>query len=183
MRRRTMRLTFLAAALAIMAAGARAEIRVQIDRSTLDTLLDDLTTQTLSVTLPTGDAMDVRVENLRIVEMVPGVGTDGGIRVEMTASAPAMRLELPLSPILRFDVGQNPAMLGISFENVSLDLGLTRLDLAPLIPPLVYPADMVFQLQGAASAVPVAIALQQVEVEPEALALVLDIVPSVAAKP
>ena len=158
------------------AAGPRAEIRVEIDRSTLDALLDDLTAQTLSVTLPTGDAMDVRVDDLRIVEMLPGRGTAGGIRVEMTAAAPAMRLELPLSPVLRFEVMEDPAMLGLSFENVALDLGLTRLDLAPLIPPLVYPANMLFQLQGAADPVPVEIELSDVEIRANALSLTLDLV-------
>ena len=174
------RLAMTCLLLIAFAVPATAGLNVTIDRESLDLILGEITTQRSQVPLPNGTSVDVVLQDLRIERFIPGNSSSeqpGGLEVTVTVQAPDLGVTLPLRPRLAFDVVEvdGRRQFRLSFENVELNLGITRVDLSRAMRPMLYSADQLVQLDGAGGAVPLRYRLREVEVAADALHFEIDL--------
>jgi hypothetical protein len=141
------------------APAVHADVTVGFDVETLNELLPALTRDEVAVPLGEGRTLDVKLVDLRVTALEPGSGRGGAdqLRTALTLQVPALGLTLPISPAVSLgvaDVG-GESWLELRFEEALLRMPLGAIDLAPFLPPLRFPADNHWFVQGADDAVQV----------------------------
>ena len=137
---------------------ARAETRVSFDRETLGKLVGALTEQELDFPLSAGRSMRVQLDEVRLLRLEPprsGEKGAGRIVAALVARVPQLGLTLPLETSVAVDVVEleGTSSLELRFVSLPLTMPLGSVDLAPLVPPLHYPAEGDFEIAGATGAV------------------------------
>jgi len=161
-RRRT-RWSWIGAALVLSVLGAvpaAAGLSVAIDAETLQDVLAAVTLDEVEVPFGGDRTLTVRLEELRILELVPAPDDPyrGSILTSMRIRVPEIGLDLRAEPRIALDVdrAEGPGMLRLRFEAVPVRLPLAgTIDIAPLLPPLRYPADSVWSIEGSRGDVPI----------------------------
>jgi len=152
---------------------ARADVVVTIDADTLNRVLPAISRQ--EVTVPVSNrTLTVALRDLRITGFVPTAGAEqpGAILASLTVEIPELSTSLPVQPRISLHVvpGDPSSQLELRFEELALPLPLMRpINVAGLVPPLRFPTDNVFALDGAEGEVRVRSTLKQVQVEREGL--------------
>jgi len=165
----------LALALGLLGSpGVPADVTVMIDRQTLDDLLAAVATQEVSVPLSGDRAINVVLDELKVVGLQPADGkTDHGhLRTSVKLRVPELGLTLASEPHVSLRAAESPSgsVIELSFDELPLRLPLAgSIDVAPLLPTLRFPADNVFLVQGASGDVEVQSRLVDVEVQAEAI--------------
>jgi len=139
---------------AFLAAPARAGVTLDIDAASLNEVLSALAAQEVEVALTEGRSLTVRLEQLKVLGFDPTAGPaqEGRIRTSVRVVAPDVGLAVTLQPALSLRIVDGATgELELRFEEVELPLPLVGpINLAPLLRPTRFPADYVWQLEGAA---------------------------------
>jgi hypothetical protein len=154
-------------ALAVLLAGAIATLTpmtlaggsVSLDAATLNELLPALTPGELEVELAGGQTVTVLLENLEITGFDPAAGDEssGQILTRLRVKIPDLGLAVPVEPRLSLGVLETggETLLELRFERADLSLPLIgAVDIGKLIPPMRFPAESVFLLEGVSGDVP-----------------------------
>ncbi len=149
------------------AAPAGAGATLGLDLETLNELLPALSAGEIAVPLGGGRPVGVLLENLRVTGLDPATDSGPGhILTSMRVRIPQLGLDLPVEPRLSLRVVQQEAVsvLELRFEKVEVNVALVgTLDIAAFLPPLRFPAESLFHIDGAAGAVRVRSRLTGVE--------------------
>lgn len=169
----TRRAALLLAAAALLPAAAAADVVVTVDTETLNRVLPELSRQELAVPV-SGSTMTVRLADLRVRGFVPTAGPEqpGAILAAVTVEVPELGTRLPVEPSISLHVvrGDHGSELELRFRELALPLPLMRpLNVAGLVPPLRFPTENVFVVEGAQSDVRVRSELDGVVVERDGL--------------
>jgi hypothetical protein len=157
---RSARYASLAVALLCAPIAVHAGATVVLDVATLNELLPALTVDELEVPLGAGTSMRVRLESLEVTAFQPAAAGAAADRILGAARVrvPQLGLTVPLRPALSLRVvaEEGRSLLELRFESAELSLPLTgAIDVAPLLPPLRFPADNLWTLDGAAGEIEV----------------------------
>lgn len=160
-------LKMLAAVLLAVTPGLAA-ITVDIDGKTLNDVLSGLAVQQVEVPVSGDNTLRVELRDLRITGFEPGTTgqTQGSLKTSLELHVPDLGLTLPVEPRLSLHVlqGESGSFLELRFRQVRLELPLAgALDIARFLPPLRFPADNLFMLDGASGPVEIHSRLQRVQ--------------------
>jgi hypothetical protein len=166
---------------AILATPADAAVTVRIDRQTLDEVLPAVTQQAVEVPLAEGNKLTVQIVEMKVTGLATGTddNPDGSILTSLKLKVPELGLTLPVEPriALRAVSVDGASVLELSFVEVPLRLPLAgAIDVAKALPPLRYPAENLYTLEGATGEVPVRTKLRRVRTERDAVEFVFDVV-------
>ncbi len=158
---------------------AQAGVKVDFDAATLNNLLGALTHQELDVPITDSRSIKVRLDNLRLKGFDPTAGEErqGFLLTALELSAPELGLSVSVEPRLSLAVVEvgTRSVLELRFEEVSLPLPLGSLNLAPFLPPIRFPADQIFLMDGAAGEVQVRSKLSRVRIGRDVLQFEFDV--------
>ena len=164
---------FLLAALVVPA--TEADVSVAFDAQTMNDLLSAVTLHEVAVPITKKHSVTVYLENLRVIGFEPATGDehDGYISTALTVRVPQLGLNLALEPRISIEVVKQDALstLELRFERVELPLPLGSLNIARFLPPMRYPADNVFLLNGSHGNVPLRSRLDRVKLGRQVLRL------------
>ncbi len=155
---------FLLAALVVPA--TEADVSVAFDAQTMNDLLSSVTLHEVAVPVTKKRSVKVYLENLRVIGFEPAAGEhDAYISTALTVRVPQFGLNLALEPRISLEVVEHDALstLELRFERVELPLPLGSLNIARFLPPMRYPADNVFLLNGSHGNVPLRSRLDRVK--------------------
>ncbi len=138
---------------ALAAGSAFAGVTVTFDRQSLNTLLGAMAEQTVNVDVTDQLTLAVELKEFELLRMEgPGAANHQGfLFTRLKIEAPQVGLVATVEPRLSLHVVERDgsSWFEVRFERVELALPIARLDLAPMIDPIVYPADATFSLDGA----------------------------------
>ena len=167
---RTIAATAILALALIGAPGSHADVVVTIDSATLNVVLAEIAQQEISVPVAEGQSLTVRVADLRITgfdptgdELEPGL-----IRTAMKLEVAELGSSVPVEPGISLHVvGESgKSELEMRFAELMLRLPLMRpINVGGMLPPLRFPADNLFVLEGALKDVHLATRLKSVRIE------------------
>lgn len=163
----------LLAAILLSVLPASADVVVTVDTETLNRILPEVSRQQVSVPV-TNRTLTVSLKDLRITGFIPTAGAEqpGAILAALTVEVPELNTSLPVQPRISLHVGSGEAsgQLELRFEELALPLPLMRpVNVAGLVPPLTFPTDSIFVVDGAAGEVHVRSELREVRVESDGL--------------
>jgi hypothetical protein len=139
----------LAAALSPCTAG----VTVILDSRTLNELLAAGTVHEVRLPLTASSSLNVLLEELTVTRLEPAPDSTRAdtIHASLRVRVPSLGLDLRVAPRLALSVAQGDAgsVLELRFQELRVPLPLGAMDIAPFLAPQRYPADSVFQLDGA----------------------------------
>ena len=161
----------LIVALAMAALPGRADVTVTIDERTLNEVLPELAQQEVTVPVSVDQALTVRMTDMRITGFEPTAGAEqpGSLLTSVTLEVAELGSSISVTPRISLHAitDQEPAVLELRFEQLALPVPLMPpIDIAHLLPPLRFPADNVWQVNGAQGDVRVMSRLKSVRIEP-----------------
>jgi len=165
----------------LLAAGsgeARAAVTFEIDRTTLNDVLAELTLDQVAVPITSTRSLVVRLRDMKVTGFDPTAGEHGQILTAVRLEVPEIGLDISTSPRLSLNVieQEDGTVLEMRFEEVALQIPLAgAVNVAPLLPPLRYPTDNVWLLTGTRGDVPVSSKLKNVVMGRSAIRLVFDV--------
>jgi hypothetical protein len=135
----------------LASSAARADIEIVFDAPTINQLLTAVTAHDLVVPIAGGQTVKVVLDELKVLGFEPDPAGSGHILTSLKLSVPQFELKLAAQPRLSLHVvdGRSGSVLELRFSNIPLPLGFAKIDLAPFVPPVRYPADSAFRLAGA----------------------------------
>ena len=150
---------FAACAAALLAAPALAVGTLGVDAETLNQLLPALTAEEFEVAVMGDQTFTLRLEELQITGFDPaaGGGSTDQILTRVRVSIIDLGFTATIHPRLSLAVVERDkqSMLVLRFEQAEIPLPLLGdVDIGRLIPPLEFPAESFFMLQGANGDVP-----------------------------
>jgi hypothetical protein len=159
----------------------RAAILVTIDRATLDELLSALSQQDMSFPLTESHSVDVKLDDLQILDIDPEGGADGQgqILTSVRIRVPDFGINLRVEPRISLRVVQHERMsfLELRFDEVPLQLPMTgAVDLSTVLPVTRFPAHAAWTVDGAGGEVEVRSRLVGIEMDEELIRLTLEVV-------
>ncbi|MCP3973315.1 MAG: hypothetical protein GY720_02345 [bacterium] len=138
-------------ALALLASGvASAGVSVGFDVKTLNRVLPAMLKTTISVPITDSRSINVEISELRIDGFSPSAEPDGRghIRTHLQVKVPQFGLSATLEPRLSLNVTEQARILELRFERAELPLPIATLDIAGFLPPIRFPADSLYTLDG-----------------------------------
>lgn len=142
-----------------LATSATSGVVVTFDAESLNDLISAVAVRRIEVPIAGGQTIEVLLEQLEVVGFRPAGGDTPAdyILTSLKLSVPQFGLRIAVKPHLSLRVveREQDTLLELNFEEVELPLPFARIDLAPLLPPIQYPADSTFTLAGAAGDVEV----------------------------
>lgn len=182
MKSRTLvRIWMVISALWLLGAGAaRADVAFEVDKTTLNRILSEVSLDRVAVPISAQRTITVQLEELLVTGLDPaaGEGGQGYILTSMMLRVPDLGLSLRVEPRISLNVVEQDgeALLEMRFEQVPLKVPFAgAINLAPLIPPMRYPTDNVWLLAGARGDVPIVSRLSKIRMGREALRFVFEI--------
>jgi hypothetical protein len=164
----------------LSAAPVAAGVTVDIDARTLNQILTAISVAEVEVPISAQSTVTVELHDLRVIGFDPSPDQQrpGAILTAVRVVAPELGLEVPLEPRIAVDVVREgeASMLELRFEDLGLKIPFVgQINLASLVPPMRYPADNVFLLDGAQGDVPVTSRLRTIKMGREAIRFELDL--------
>jgi len=162
----------------LIAPGAAAGVSVDFDVATLNELLPALSANAISVPITENQTVNVFLEEMRVTGLEPTADGPGHILTSMRVRVPQLGIDLPVSPrlSLRATEDRSGSLLELRFEEVRVALPLAgAIDVAPLMPPLRFPAENIFVVTGATGDVEVRSRLRGVRVGQRTVRLEFDL--------
>jgi len=171
------------ACLLILATPSKGAVVVTFDPATLNDLISSVAVRRIEVPIAGGRSVEVLLDKLEVQGFRPadGGGRADHILTRLSLRVPQFGLQVALKPHLSLQVvrrGESTS-LELRFEEVVLPLPFGRIDLAPLLPPIRYPADSAFLLAGASGDVEVRSRVAHITMTEDLLRfeIALDVVP------
>ena len=167
---RTILALVIPALILVAAPGSHADVVVTIDSETLNEVLAEIARQEISVPVSETQTLTVRVEGLKITGFQP-TGDElepGLIRTTMKLEVAELGSSVPVEPGISLHVtGESGTTeLEMRFAELMLRLPLMRpINVGGMLPPLRFPADNLFVLEGAQKDVRVASHLKGVRIQ------------------
>jgi hypothetical protein len=128
-------------------------VLITFDAETLNDLIASVAVSRIEVPIPGGQKVEVKLEKLEVIGFRPAESEGHGdyILTSLKLNVPQFGLRISVKPRLSLQVVENArdSVLELRFEEVELPLPFARIDLAPLLPPIRYPAGSTFLLAGA----------------------------------
>jgi hypothetical protein len=140
------------ACIAFLATPATSGVLVTFDAETLNDLISSVAVRRIEVPIAGGQTIEVLLDKLEVVGFRPAdEGHADYILTSLKLSVPQFGIRIAVQPHLSLEVAQREenTLLELRFEEVELPLPFAKIDLAPLLPPIRYPADSTFLLAGA----------------------------------
>lgn len=142
---------------------------VEFDTRTLNEVLPALTAREIEVPLSENSAIGVLLEEMRVTGLEPGAGENGSGRIltSMRVRVPQLGLDLPVESKLSLHVtaGESRNLLELRFEEVQITLPLAgSIDIAAFLPPLQFPAENIWRIEGANGEIQVRSKLSRIDV-------------------
>lgn len=140
-------------ALLLAPSAAGAGVTLDFDVKTLSEVLPAMTLDEIVVPIAQGRSLTVGISDLKVTGFDPAGGKngEGSILTSLRLHVPQLGLDLPLQPRLSLQVVDVDARstLELRFEQVQLQLPFAgALDLAGFLPPLRFPAENIWGLDG-----------------------------------
>ncbi len=140
-------------AIVLLASGAAsAGVIVGFDVETLNEVLPAMLETTISVPITESRSIAVEVSELRIDGFAPSADPDGKghILTHLQVKVPQFGLAATLEPRLSLSVTDDARerMLELRFERAELPLPIATVDIAGFLPPIRFPADSLYTLDG-----------------------------------
>jgi len=159
---------------------AAAGVTVDIDAPTLNQILTAISVAEVEVPISAQSTVTVELHDLRVIgfEPSPDQQRPGAILTAVRVVAPELGLEVPLEPRIAVDVVRDgeASILEFRFEDLGLKIPFVgQINLASLVPPMRYPADNVFLLDGAQGDVPVTSRLTAIKMGRDTIRFELDL--------
>ena len=164
----------------LWAAPAAAGVTVDIDGPTLNRILAAISVQQIEVPLSAQSTVSVELHDLKVLgfDPAPAGGGPGAILTAVRVVAPELGLTVPLEPRITVDVVHEgeASLLEFRFEDLGLKIPFVgQINLARMVPPMRYPADNVFLIDGAQGDVPVTSRLTSIKMGRNSIRFELDI--------
>lgn len=130
-----------------------------VDAATLNELLPAVAPRNVPVEITEGRTLDVELEDLKVVGFDPAAGADGKgqILTRVRIKIAELGLNVNLEPKLSLKVVQQAgiSILELRFDNAEVPIPLAgTVDIGSFVPPLRFPAESLFYLQGMDGEVP-----------------------------
>ena len=144
---------------ALAATAAIAGGTLGVDVPMLNELLPALTPEEIEVALASETTVTVLLEDLKVLGFDPaaGEGSSGHILTSLRVKIPDFGIAVPLEPRISLGVVEQAgtSLLELRFEQAEISLPLMgSVNIGTLIPPIRFPAESIFMLQGANGEVP-----------------------------
>ena len=157
-----------------------AGMTIGFDTRTLNDVLPALTVRELEIPLSETSTIGVIVEDMRITGLAPGGGANGKghILTTMRVRVPQFGLNLPVQSRLSLHITEDASgdLLELRFDQVEIQLPLAgRVDIAAFLPPIQFPAENAFRVQGADGDVRVRSKLSDIEMDEKVLRFEFDL--------
>jgi len=157
-----------------------AGVTVDIDAQTLNQILAAVSVTQVEVPISAQSTVTVELHDLRITgfDPHPDEGKPGAILTSVRVVAPELGLVVPLEPRIAVDVVREGEVSNLEFRFEDLGLKIPfvgQINLANLVPPIRYPADNLFLLDGAQGEVPVTSRLRAIEMGRDSIRFELDL--------
>ena len=158
-----------------------AGMSVVFDTRTLNDVLPALTASEIEVPLSEDSAIGVVLENMQVTGLEPGVGENGSghILTSMRVRVPQLGLDLPVESKLSLHVAREESgdLLELRFDKVQINLPLAgSIDIATFLPPLQFPAENVWRVEGADGDIRVHSKLSGIDIGSEVLRFEFELV-------
>ena len=139
-----------------------------------------VTVAQVEVPISAQSTVTVELHDLKVIgfEPSPDQQRPGAILTAVRVVAPELGLEVPLEPRIAVDVVRDgeASILEFRFEDLGLKIPFVgQINLASLVPPMRYPADNVFLLDGAQGDVPVTSRLTAIKMGRDTIRFELDL--------
>jgi hypothetical protein len=130
-----------------------------VDTTTLNQLLNALTAEEFEVVLMGDQTVTLRLEELKVTGLDPAAGDDssGQILTRLRVAIVDLGVAATVHPRLSLSVEKQAqqSLLVMRFEQAEVPIPLLgAVDIGRLIPPLEFPAESLFMLQGTTKEVP-----------------------------
>jgi len=127
--------------------------RLTFDLETLNRVLPALSASQVEVAITSQRSRVVELHEMEVVALEPGVdGAAGRIATRLRVKVPALGLDVPLEPKLLLEIVERNGLgeLQLRFDQVAIKIPLVgKIDLAPMLPPMLFPADNLWAIEGA----------------------------------
>lgn len=165
---------------ALWAVPADAGVTVEIDGPTLNRILTAISVQEVEVPISAQSSVSVELHDLKLLgfDPAPAGGGPGVILTSVRVVAPELGLSVPLEPRIAVDVVREgeTSMLEFRFEDLGLKIPFVgQINLAKMVPPMRYPADNVFVIDGAQGDVPITSRLTSIKMGRDTIRFELDL--------
>jgi len=124
-----------------------------VDAETLNRILPALSASRVEVAITAQRSLVVELHEMEVVALEPGVdGAAGRIATRLRVKVPALGLDIPLEPKLLLEIVEQGGLgeLHLRFDEVPLKIPLAgKIDLAPMLPPMRFPAENLWAIEGA----------------------------------
>ena len=165
----------------IAASPAWGGMTVEFDTQTLNDVLPALTASEIEVPLSEDSAIAVVLQDLQVTGLEPGAGDDGSghILTSMRVRVPQLGLDLPVESKLSLHVtaGEPRDLLELRFDEVQITLPLAgSIDIAAFLPPLQFPAENIWRVEGANGDIRVRSKLSRIDMGREVLRFEFELV-------
>ncbi|MCP3974828.1 MAG: hypothetical protein GY720_10070 [bacterium] len=129
---------------------ASAGVSVGFDVKTLNEVLPAMLKTTISVPITDSRSIAVEIAELRIDGFAPSAEPDGTghILTHLQVKVPQFGLSATLEPRLSLNITDKARILELRFERAELPLPIATLDIAGFLPPIRFPADSLYTLDG-----------------------------------
>ena len=162
-----------------VAGNAGAGITLTFDIESLNRLLPALLSNDVAVPLTAERQIRIRLADFRVTGFDPSVSEGPGhVLTSMRVQIPELALDIPLEPRMAVDVARqaDAYLLELRFEEAKVRLPLGgSLNVAAAIPPLHFPAEQLFEIEGSRGVVPFRIVVSGVFVGRNAIRFDLDL--------
>jgi len=146
---------------------ATAGVSVGMDLEALNEVLPALSARQIDVPISEGQSVAMLLEQLEVTGFDPAAaeGTAGHILTSMRVRIPQFGVDLPVHPRISLHVvrREERSSLELRFEEVRVPLLVGAIDVAPFLPPLSFPAEDIWRVEGAEGDVRVRSRLVSVE--------------------
>ena len=165
----------------VAASPAWGGMTVEFDTRTLNDVLPALTAREIEVPLSENSAIGVVLQDMRVTGLEPGTGENGSGRIltSMRVRVPQLGLDLPVDSKLSLHVtaGESHDWLELRFDEVQITLPLAgSVDIAAFLPPLQFPAENIWRVEGANGDIRVRSKLSRIDMGREVLRFEFELV-------
>jgi hypothetical protein len=139
------------------------------DVETLNRILPALSASQVEVAITAQRSLVVELHEMEVVALEPGVdGAGGRIATRLRVKVPALGLDVRLEPKLLLEIVERQGLgeLHLRFDEVPLKVPLAgKIDLAPMLPPMRFPAVNLWTVEGAEGNVAVRSRVTHIEMD------------------
>jgi hypothetical protein len=164
----------------LLVTGATAGVTVDIDKATLNEILNAVSVNRVEVPLSAENVIVVELHDLQVIGLLPATetGRRHAILTSVTVVAPDLGMRIPLKPRVALEVIEQAgvSVLEMRFEDLGLNIPLMgQINLAAMVPPMRYPATNSWMIPGARGDVPLTSRLSSIDMDQDRIRFELEI--------